>query len=117
MFCQPHKQSRIAFSPREMSIAPPPHSDNTCQLWEYAVSVDLADRFQQTLFAEEVATQWTSLANPEKVFVLLQVQLGKGGCSNTAVWTRNWWARRSFLDARTSSTSSPQEFHTSNTNG
>ena len=24
MFCQPHKQSRIAFSPREMSIAPPP---------------------------------------------------------------------------------------------
>ena len=93
--------------------------------------VDLEERFQKILFADEVATHWTSPTNPEKVFVLLQAKPGKGGGgggSNTAVQgpedvtpelhsTRNWWTRRSFVEACTSSTSSPQEFHTSNTSG
>ena len=63
-----------------------PRPNDTCELWEYAVPIDLADRFQNFLTAEEVAMQWTSLANPEKVFVLLQAKPGKGGGgSNTAV--------------------------------
>ena len=62
-----------------------PRPDDTCQLWEYAVPIELTERFQKFLTSEDVATQWISLADPEQVFVLLQAKPRKGGGKNTAV--------------------------------
>ena len=61
-----------------------PRPDDHCQLWEYAVPPDLVDRSEVFLKSEDVATQWISLAHPEKLFVLLRAKPGKGGRSNAA---------------------------------
>ena len=62
-----------------------PRPDDTCQLWEYVVPVELTDWLQQFLTSDDVATQCISLADLEQIFVLLQAKPGKGGGTCTAV--------------------------------